>query len=486
MKALEYLLSRPLLATPESVAAAERIVRREESGEPWAVRARAGRKVDGTKGVERRGSVALIDCVGPIFRYSDWFVDLCGGATVEAMATDLTSAIDDPTVSAVVIHFDTPGGEAAGVAELADMIRAGTGRKPVVAYVSNQCCSGGYWLASACSEIVCAAPALIGCIGVVSGYTERAPKAGETRYKWVSSQSPLKHADPSTEAGYAEQQKVVDDMAAVFVAAVAANRDVSEETVLSEFGKGGVLIGRHAVDAGMADRLGSLEAVIADLNQGRRVGPAAPSASASLSVKEGPMNWTPKALKAWFAAGQPDTFEHPEATMTEPAPNPPPAPAPQPQSNANAAAESARELAEARKQIALAKAETIQARAEGWYDKLFAANLIVPAERDSALAAFVQASADDLTYPLGNGQTRLGAIEGIYKARTPHTLGHEQLSGGGHPPTNPGNLPPGYKTLVQTGGPEKPPSTQRVKELAQHLVNAGMANQAQVDAIGRN
>ncbi|MGZ7307039.1 hypothetical protein ACXWRJ_09430, partial [Streptococcus pyogenes] len=50
---------------------------------------------------------------------------------------------------------------------------------------------------------------------------------------------------------------------------VARNRDMTTDAVISDFKQGGTLIGQNAVNAGMADRLGSLEGVVAELSGGR-------------------------------------------------------------------------------------------------------------------------------------------------------------------------------------------------------------------------
>ena len=58
---------------------------------------------------------------------------------------------------------------------------------------------------------------------------------------------------------------MVDDIADVFIGRVASYRGVSAEHVLEHFGQGGILVGRNAVRAGLADDLGSLESIIAGL-----------------------------------------------------------------------------------------------------------------------------------------------------------------------------------------------------------------------------
>ena len=269
-KALEYLLSRPLLCTPEAAEVARSIVSRE--GEPQAVESRKGSPVDHAEsGMTVRDGVAVIPVCGPIYRYADWMTEMCGGATVETIARDLRLACDNPRVQAILLNVDSPGGEAAGIGELASQISAANAMKPVCAYVGNQGCSAAYWLSAGAGEIVCAEAAMLGSIGVVMGYTKRAPKAGDKSYEWVSSQSPDKRPDPETEAGKAIIQAQVDSLAEVFIENVAKYRGVSVDHVKSEFGKGGVKIGADVVAAGMADEVGDFESTLARLSKGERL-----------------------------------------------------------------------------------------------------------------------------------------------------------------------------------------------------------------------
>jgi hypothetical protein len=112
-----------------------------------------------------------------------------------------------------------------------------------------------------------------GSIGVVAVYRKGAERG---TVEFVSSQSPNKRPDLETEAGRGQVQRVVDDIAAVFVRDVARYRGVSEEAVLQGFGAGGVLVGAAAVEAGLADSLGSFEGMLKELTtetrRARRVG----------------------------------------------------------------------------------------------------------------------------------------------------------------------------------------------------------------------
>ena len=232
-----------------------------------ALATRAGVALDNTRTVDKRGNVAIVPVIGPVFRYANMFTRISGATSTQVLATDIQTALDDPAIKAIVLNIDSPGGEAAGINELAQMIYSARSKKPITAYVGGQGASAAYWIASAASQIVIDATALVGSIGVVATVedtTERDAKSGKRTYQIVSSNSPNKRPDIATEAGRAQYQTVVDRLAEEFVNAVARNRGTNAKTVMSKYGAGGVLVGRDAVAAGMADRIGSLESVIAN------------------------------------------------------------------------------------------------------------------------------------------------------------------------------------------------------------------------------
>jgi signal peptide peptidase SppA len=240
----------------------------ERHGDIEALQTRLGRPLDNARTVEMRDGVAVIPVTGPIFRYANLFTEISGATSTEILARDIQAAIDNRYVRGIVLDINSPGGEATGINELADLIAAARKSKPIVGYGGGTVASGAYWLASAAGEIVIDATALVGSIGVVMSYLDtrkRDEKADVRRVEIVSSQSPDKRIDPNTDAGRAKVQSIVDAMAQVFVEAVARNRAVTPETVLTDFGQGGLLVGAAAVGAGMADRIGSLESVIAQL-----------------------------------------------------------------------------------------------------------------------------------------------------------------------------------------------------------------------------
>jgi ClpP class serine protease len=231
-------------------------------GDADAVAAKLGKPLSHTHSVIVRDGVAIVPVIGPIFRYANLFTEISGASSVQNLATDLQTAVDDQSIKAVILEIDSPGGQVAGISEFAAQIRAANAIKPVTAYISDLGASAAYWLASAAGSIVVADTARVGSIGVVMQAT-----IGEEEgtVKFISSQSPMKHADPSSDSGKMQYQKTVDALAEVFIGAVAAYRGATREAVIANYGLGGVHIAADAIAAGMADRLGSLESLILQL-----------------------------------------------------------------------------------------------------------------------------------------------------------------------------------------------------------------------------
>ncbi len=73
----------------------------------------------------------------------------------------------------------------------------------------------------------------------------------------MSSQSPYKRLDPNSDDGKSRLQLRIDDLANVFIESIAKHRGVDPPVVIRDFGGGDVLIGKHAITQGLADKIGS-------------------------------------------------------------------------------------------------------------------------------------------------------------------------------------------------------------------------------------
>lgn len=271
-----WAITRPALAqiieilqrSVADAASVEAVAARLDALE--AVSARTGRPLDNASWrAEVRGGTAVLNIDGPIFRYANLFTMVSGATSIEMLGLDLQAALDNSAIQQILLNVNTPGGQADGLNEMADAIRAADAKKPVYAYVGGMAASAGYWLASAARQIFANEGAFLGSIGTVIAIEDRTvaqERQGVKRYEIVSSQSPRKRVDPSTEAGREQLLEMANSMAQLFIDRVALFRKTTAENVLENFGRGGVLPAATAIRAGMADQLGSFEALLETLN----------------------------------------------------------------------------------------------------------------------------------------------------------------------------------------------------------------------------
>lgn len=225
-----------------------------------ALAAKLGKRLERTERAEIRGNVGILAVEGPLFRYANLFTMFSGATAYEQLATDFNAMVDNPNVKSIVLNINSPGGQTDGANEFAGMVFAARKKKKVTAYISHLGASAAYLIASAAEDIVMEAMSAVGSIGTVARvYTGKEKDVTEI----VSSQSPKKRPDATTDEGRDQIKGYVDALAQVFIDTVARNRGVSVDTVMKDYGQGGVLVGEAAVKAGMADSLGTLESVIA-------------------------------------------------------------------------------------------------------------------------------------------------------------------------------------------------------------------------------
>ena len=232
----------------------------ENETTPEAIAANLGKQLENTYKVSELNGVAVLPVVGPLFRYSSWFARFIGASSYDRIAHDFTQAINNPEIQSIVLEFDSPGGEVNGCAELANLIYEARGKKPIIAYASGYCASGAYWIASACDSILVSDTAALGSIGVVAVY--RLDNSDKNAIEIVSSQSPYKRVDPSSDEGRQKIQARIDALADVFINAIATHRNIKPDKVESDYGQGDIVIGQDAIKQGLADDGGTLEKII--------------------------------------------------------------------------------------------------------------------------------------------------------------------------------------------------------------------------------
>lgn len=253
-----------------------------------ALQERDGEPLENAHQTTVRDGVAIIPVCGPLFRRASLFTEISAATDYGTIRKDLATALADPAAKAIILEIDSPGGEVNGCGELAQAIYAARGVKPIVAYVGGTGASAAYWIASAADKIVAAETAILGSIGVRTALVDdskRDAMEGIREIELVSSQSPGKRDAPVDDEVVARAQAHIDELASVFIAAVARHRGVSTGVVQSRFGQGDVLIGQRAVEAGLADELGTFEQTLKQLAASSSVPPSIPTGGSKMKTK---------------------------------------------------------------------------------------------------------------------------------------------------------------------------------------------------------
>ena len=161
LQVLTRIKAQPWAITPVYMETILEIASRENMN-PEAIAAEFGTRLENTYDVEMRDGVAILPVSGPLFRYANLFTALSGASSYQLLARDFNRALESDEVRAIVLNIDSPGGEANGVSEFADMIFNARGTKPIIAYVGGTAASAAYWLAAAADEIIIEATADVG------------------------------------------------------------------------------------------------------------------------------------------------------------------------------------------------------------------------------------------------------------------------------------------------------------------------------------
>ena len=243
----------------------------DEKRQAIAAAKRARSLPEGENGAYQDGSVAVIPVTGIIARHASQVQGISGptGTSVETIQQQLDAALADPSVEAVMLRVDSPGGSATGIAELAESIRAATKEKPVHAHGDGLVASAAYWIASSAERVTATKSTEVGSIGV---YTTLADTTGYWKKKGVDVHlvKAGKHKAigasgvPVTKEDRAVVQEGVDAIYAMFTDDVAAGRFLEGDRVL-ELADGRVHLAAAAAGMGLLDSVESFEGALAAL-----------------------------------------------------------------------------------------------------------------------------------------------------------------------------------------------------------------------------
>ena len=198
----------------------------------------------------RRPSIGVVQLRGVI----------SGGPKLSSTVDLMQSVGDDPTIRAVLLDIDSPGGSASASDALRLAVARVRDRKPVLAYVRSLGASGAYMVCCAATRVMALPTGLVGSIGVIAvqpHLTQLLERAGIQVS--VAKAGHLKDHGAfwreQTEDEREVEQALVDEYYEHFVSMVALARHLDRARTL-ELATGEVFTGRRAMEMHLVDEVG--------------------------------------------------------------------------------------------------------------------------------------------------------------------------------------------------------------------------------------
>lgn len=241
------------------------------------------------KAGSERPKVAIIYASGLIQAGKSAGGSVLGDAVLgsDTLIKNLHEAEKDPTVKAIVLRVDSPGGSALA----SDLIWREVVRieKPIVASLSDVAASGGYYISMGADRIVAEPGTLTGSIGVVGGKVALGglmDRIGLT----TDTVSVGKHGTlmsvvrPFNPEDKGVMRRLMEETYQQFVAKAAEGRKM-DRARMESLAAGRIYTGRQAKEAGLVDDLGTLNEAVA---AAKELGGLAREADAELLIMPRP------------------------------------------------------------------------------------------------------------------------------------------------------------------------------------------------------
>lgn len=213
--------------------------------------------------------IAVIPVHGTLVKRTVGLDAASGLTSYQDIGAMLEAALADPGVTGILLDVDSPGGEASGSFELARRVREAAAVKPVWAVANDAAFSAAYAIAGAASRVVVTETGGVGSIGVIALHIDQSVKDANDGYCYTavtagSHKNDFSPHEPLGDAAKAELQAEVDRLYGLFVGHVAAMRGLPEMDVRTT--EAALYFGPNAVQAGLADAVGTLESTLAEFS----------------------------------------------------------------------------------------------------------------------------------------------------------------------------------------------------------------------------
>lgn len=230
------------------------------------------RGVRSDRGYRVVDGVAVVSAMGALVHRTRMEADSTMLIGYNDLATDIEDAMSNSDVHAVLQVYDSPGGEVAGAFEYAQRVLDMRGRKPMIAIADGMAASAAYLGASATDEVVLTSTAYVGSIGVVMRHVDFSRALANDGIHVTSifagahkvDGNPYEPLPASVRAAF---QADINGLYTMFVQAVSRHLGMAEAAVRATQAQ--TYMGEAAIAAGLARRISTTDALIAELAAGR-------------------------------------------------------------------------------------------------------------------------------------------------------------------------------------------------------------------------
>jgi signal peptide peptidase SppA len=218
------------------------------------------------------GGVGILSVNGELVNRGAWTGSQSGMTSYEGIKYQLARLEADSRVKSVILDIDSPGGEAVGFDLAASSVRKLNETKPVIAVVNGMAASAAYGLASGARRIVQTPTGIAGSIGVVLLHLDMSKNLEAQGITPTLVFAGAHKVDGNPFEGLSEDvrsalQDEVDTFYTGFLSTVGAGRSGRLSAKAARATEARTYIGQEAVDAKLADELGSFEDVLATLSR---------------------------------------------------------------------------------------------------------------------------------------------------------------------------------------------------------------------------
>ncbi|EKT1307237.1 S49 family peptidase, partial [Salmonella enterica] len=202
--------------------------------------------------------IAVLPVTGTLVHKLGGMRPFSGMTGYDGITARLQQAVSDPEVKGILLDIDSPGGQAAGAFDCADMIYRMREQKPVWALANETACSAAMLLAAACSHRLVTQTSRMGSIGVVMAHTSYAEKLKQEGIDITLIYSGGHKVDLDVtralpESVHADYQQRMDEARKMFAEKVARYTGLSVDAVMAT--EAAVYDGQAGIDIGLADEM---------------------------------------------------------------------------------------------------------------------------------------------------------------------------------------------------------------------------------------